>query len=148
NGTTYIPPFAYNVSTGFYGGGASLDPALNGSASAANATTTRFNNELNLTYDTKLSEQLLSTTQLGGSYQYQNEFYTLLNGRGLAPFIQSVDGASTILPNADRRTQFSISGAYLQQNFKYRDHLFLTGAVRVDQSTVFGEKNRTNVYFK
>jgi len=40
NGTTYIPPFAYNVSTGFYGGGPTLDPSLNGYASAANATTT------------------------------------------------------------------------------------------------------------
>jgi TonB-linked SusC/RagA family outer membrane protein len=148
NGTTYIPPFAYNVSTGFYGGGASLDPALNGYASAANATTTLFNNELNLTYDATLSDQLLSTTQVGGSYQYQNEFYSLLNGRGMAPFIQTVNGASTILPNNDMRSQFSISGAYLQQNFKYHDHLFVTGAVRVDQSTVFGEKNRTNVYFK
>ncbi|HMI03586.1 MAG TPA: SusC/RagA family TonB-linked outer membrane protein, partial [Pedobacter sp.] len=148
NGTTFIPPFAYNVSTGFYGGGPSLDPSLNGYASAANATATLFNHELNLTYDAKLSDVLLSTTQLGGSYQYEKNNYLLSNGRGLAPFIESVEGASTILPNADRRLQQSISGAYLQQNFKYKDHLFVTGAVRVDQSTVFGEKNRTKAYLK
>src|SRR5215217_201493 len=111
NGTTYIPPFAYNVSTGFYGGGAALDPALNGYASAANATTTLFNNEVNLTYDAKLAERLLSTTQLGGSYQYQKDMYSLLNGRGLAPFVQTVNGASTILPNNDIRAEQSISGA-------------------------------------
>jgi len=148
NGTTYIPPFAYNVSTGFYGGGAGLDPSLNGYASAANATSTLFNNELNFTYDSKITELLSSTTQLGGSYQYQKELYSLLNGRGLAPFVQVVNGASTILPNNDSRSEFSISGAYLQQNFKYKDHLFLTGAIRVDQSTVFGEENRTQYYPK
>lgn len=148
NGTTFIPPFAYNVSTGFYGGGATLDPSLNGYASAANATTTLFNNELNFTYDAKLTSELSSTTQLGGSYQYQKDLYSLLNGRGLAPFVETVNGASSILPNSDRRSEFSISGAYVQQNFKYKDHLFVTGAVRVDQSTVFGENNRSQVYLK
>lgn len=148
NGTTFIPPFAYNVSTGFWGGGPTLDPSLNGYASAANATTTLFNNELNFTYDSKISETLSSTTQLGGSYQYQKDLYGLLNGRGLAPFVQVVNGASTMLPNADSRSEFSISGAYLQQNFKYKDHLFVTGAIRVDQSTVFGEDNRTQFYPK
>lgn len=148
NGTTFIPPFAYNVSTGFYGGGPTLDPSLNGYASAANATTTLFNNELNFTYDAKISSLLSSTTQLGGSYQYQKDLYSLLNGRGLAPFVEVVNGASTILPNADSRSEFSISGAYLQQNFKYKDHLFVTGAIRIDQSTVFGEDNRTQFYPK
>ncbi|MFC3561479.1 SusC/RagA family TonB-linked outer membrane protein [Pedobacter jamesrossensis] len=148
NGTTFIPPFAYNVSTGFYGGGPTLDPSLNGYASAANATTTLFNNELNFTYDAKISDLLSSTTQLGGSYQYQKDLYSLLNGRGLAPFVEVVNGASTVLPNVDSRSEFSISGAYVQQNFKYKDHLFVTGAIRVDQSTVFGEDNRTQFYPK
>lgn len=148
NGTTLIPPFAYNVSTGFYGGGPTLDASLNGYASAANATSTLFNNELNATYDAKLSEGLLSTTQLGGSFQYQKDLYSLLNGRGLAPFIETVNGASTVLPNSDRRSEFTISGAYIQQNFKYKDHLFVTGALRVDESSVFGAKNRTQTYLK
>lgn len=148
NGTTFIPPFAYNVSTGFFGGGPTLDPSLNGYASAANATTTLFNNELNFTYDTKISDLLSSTTQLGGSYQYQKDLYSLLNGRGLAPFVEVVNGASTMLANVDSRSEFSISGAYLQQNFKYKDHLFVTGAIRVDQSTVFGENDRTQFYPK
>lgn len=148
NGTTFIPPFAYNVSTGFYGGGPTLDPTLNGYASAANATTTLFNNELNLTYDIKLNDNLSSTTQLGGSYQYQKDLYSLLNGRGLAPFVQTVNGASSALPNIDSRSELAISGAYLQQNFKYKDHLFVTGAIRLDQSSVFGDNVGVRKYFK
>ena len=37
---------------------------------------------------------------------------------------------------------------YAQQNFKYKDHLFVTGALRMDQSSVFGEDNRNQVYVK
>ncbi len=107
-----------------------------------------FNNELNFTYDAKITDNLLTTTQLGDSYQYQKDLYSLLNGRGLAPLVQSVNGASTILPNNDSRSEFAISGAYLQQNFKFKDHLFVTGAIRLDQSTVFGDNVGVRKYFK
>jgi hypothetical protein len=36
SGTTYIPPFAYNASPGFFGGGATLDPTQNGYSSVGN----------------------------------------------------------------------------------------------------------------
>ena len=45
NGTTFIPPFAYNVNTVFFGGGANLDPTLNGYSSAASNTSFLINNE-------------------------------------------------------------------------------------------------------
>jgi len=35
NGTTYIPPYAYNANPAFYGGGLTLDPTQNGYASAS-----------------------------------------------------------------------------------------------------------------
>jgi outer membrane receptor protein involved in Fe transport len=72
----------------------------------------------------------------------------LAQGRGLAPVVQSVSGATTILPPADERTELSISGIYLQQNFKYNNNLFITGAIRVDGSSVFGEDQRNQVYTK
>lgn len=148
NGTTYIPPFAYNVSTGFFGGGPSLDPSLNGYSSAASNTSFLINNEVNATYDASITSNIGSTSQVGYSYQYEKGRYALLNGRGLAPFVETVNGASTVLPGVDGRTEYSISGAYFQQNFKYKEHLFVTGAVRVDQSSVFGENQRTQTYLK
>ncbi len=148
NGTTFIPPFAYNVSTGFFGGGPTLDAALNGYSSAANFTSLLVNNELNANYDLKITNDLSSTSQLGYSLQYEKGRYSLLNGRGLAPFVETVNGASTVLPSVDNRTEFSINGAYFQQNFKYRDHFFVTGAVRVDESSVFGENQRSQTYLK
>lgn len=148
NGTTYIPPFAYNVNPDFYGGGASLDGTLNGYAGAATNNAFMFNNEFNATYQAKLSDLISSTTQVGYSFQYEKTRYGLINGKGLAPYIETVNGAATQLPSIDGRTELSVNGGYIQQNFKYKDHLFVTGALRVDQSSVFGPSNRTQEYLK
>ena len=148
NGSTYIPPFAYNVSDGFYGGGAALDPTRNGYASAANYNFFQINNELNATYQTKVTDDINSTTQIGYSQQYEKSAYSLLQGRGLAPFVQTVNGASTLLPGNDERSEISISGYYLQQNFNYKSLFYVTGAVRVDGSSVFGKDQRNQKYFK
>ena len=148
NGKTFIPPFAYPVNPGFYGGGLTLDPAQNGYASTANSNYFQINNEINATYQARISDDFSSTTQLGYSLQYEKSSYSLLQGRGLAPFVEVATGASTSLPGTDSRGELSVSGAYLQQNFKYRNHLFLTGAVRVDGSSVFGEDERNQVYVK
>lgn len=148
NGTTYMPPFAYNVSTAFFGGAATLDPTLNGYTSTGNNHFFQVNNELNATYQFNISSSIGSTTQLGYSVQYEKNRYSLLQGRGLAPFIETINGASTLLQSVDERSELSISGAYLQQNFRINNKLFLTGAVRLDGSSVFGEDERNQVYFK
>jgi TonB-linked SusC/RagA family outer membrane protein len=148
NGTTYMPPFAYNVNTAFFGGGPNLDPTQNGYASTGNDYFFQINNELNGTYQFNLSNDIASTTQVGYSVQYEKNRYSLLQGRGLSPFVQTVNGASTILPAVDDRSELSISGGYLQQNFKYKNQFFLTGAVRLDGSSVFGEDQRNQKYYK
>jgi TonB-linked SusC/RagA family outer membrane protein len=148
NGTTYMPPFAYNVSTAFFGGGATLDPTLNGYASTGNNVFFQVNNELNATYQFNISNSLGSTTQVGYSVQYEKNRYSLLQGRGLSPFVQTVNGASTALPSVDDRSEISVSGGYIQQNFRWKNRLFLTGAVRLDGSSVFGEDQRNQVYTK
>lgn len=148
NGNTFIPPFAYNVSPAFYGGGATLDPSQNGYASKANNSSFQINNEINATYEAKISDALSSTSQLGYSLQYEKSSYTLLQGRGLAPFVETVNSASTPILGVDGRGELSISGAYLQQNFKFQDYIFVTGAVRMDGSSVFGKDQRNQVYLK
>jgi outer membrane receptor protein involved in Fe transport len=151
-GTTFVPPFTYNVSTAFLGGGAPGTPqfveSLNGYASAASNNFFQVNHDLSGNYSFNLAKNLGSVTQVGYSVQYERQNYVLAQGRGLAPVVQSVSGATTILPPADERTELSISGVYLQQNFKYNNNLFITGAIRVDGSSVFGEDQRNQVYTK
>jgi len=148
NGTTYIPPFAYNVSTAFWGGGPTLDATQNGYASAATDNFFAINHDLNATYNRDITKDINSVTQVGFSQQYEKNNYVLFQGRGLAPFVQTVNGASTPIPGTDDRSEISVSGEFIQQNFKYRNQLFLTGAVRVDGSSVFGENQRNQVYAK
>ncbi len=148
NGTTYMPPFAYNVNTAFFGGAASLDPTLNGYASTGNDYFFQINNELNGTYQFNITQDIASITQVGYSVQYEKNRYSLLQGRGLSPFVQTVNGASTLLPSTDDRSELSVSGEYIQQNFKFKNQFFITGAVRRDGSSVFGENERNQIYFK
>lgn len=148
NGTTYIPPYAYNVNTAFFGGGSTLDPTQNGYSSTGNNSFFAINHDINATYNIDITKDLNSVTQVGFSQQYEKNNYSLLQGRGLAPFVQTVNGASTILPGVDDRSEISISGAYVQQNFKYRNQFFVTGAVRVDGSSVFGKDQRNQTYYK
>ena len=147
-GTTFIPPYSYNVSDAFFGGGAGLDPTRNGYSSAATSNFFQVNSDINATYNLNINPNLSSTTQLGYSYQYERNRYILLQGRGLAPFVETVNGASTILPGADERSELSIAGTFLQQNFKFKDYFFVTGAVRLDGSSVFGKNQRNQVYTK
>ena len=95
NGTTYMPPFAYNVNTAFFGGGTTLDPTLNGYASTGNDYFYQINNELNGTYQFNINSDIGSTTQVGYSVQYEKNRYALLQGRGLSPFVQTVNGVQS-----------------------------------------------------
>ncbi|MEO6538305.1 MAG: SusC/RagA family TonB-linked outer membrane protein [Ferruginibacter sp.] len=147
-GETFIPPFAYNVSDGFFGGGAALDPTRNGYASAATDNFFQINNEINGTYQFNITSDIGSTTQVGYSVQYEKNNYLLAQGRGLAPFVKTVNGASTIIQGADERSELSVSGYYAQENLKFRNILFLTGAIRVDGSSVFGPDQRNQKYAK
>lgn len=147
-GTTFIPPYAYNVSPAFWGGGFPINETQNGYAGAANNTFFQINNDLSANYEANITSDLISVTQVGYSIQYERNEYLLAHGRGLAPVVQTVSGASTILAPVDERSEISISGTYLQQNFKFRNNLFLTGAIRVDGSSVFGKDQRNQVYTK
>jgi TonB-linked SusC/RagA family outer membrane protein len=147
-GTTYMPPYTYNASPAFWGGGISIDPTLNGYSSIGNNQQFLINHELNGTLNKRISDNLQSTTQIGYSLQYEKGVFSVLQGRGMAPLVQTVQGASTVLPGSDQRSEISISGAYIQQNFKFKNRLFLTGAARLDGSSVFGVEQRNQLYLK
>jgi TonB-linked SusC/RagA family outer membrane protein len=148
NGTTYIPPFAYNASPGFFGGGPTLDPTQNGYSSVGNNNFFQINHDLTGNYTVDITKDFNSTTQVGFSQQYEKSNYALIQGRGFAPFIETVNGASTPLPGVDDRSEISISGLYIQQNFKIKNQFFLTGALRRDASSVFGANQRNQIYSK
>ena len=130
------------------GGGVSFDVAFADNSDTSNTIYSAITHELDGTYQFNINSSIASTTQVGYSVQYEKNRYSLIQGRGLAPAIQTINGASTALPSVDDRSEVSVSGAYLQQNFKIKNKLFLTGAIRLDGSSVFGEDQRNQVFYK
>ncbi|WP_201783275.1 TonB-dependent receptor plug domain-containing protein [Hymenobacter sp. AT01-02] len=132
-GTAFIPP---GNTTPSYGAGYSR---------RADRTAYLVNQDLTLSYRRDLAEWLTSTTTAGGTLQYDQAVSTGLLATQLAPLIEIISG--TIVP-AEARQERVIRGAFVQQTFGLGNRLFLTGAARVDASSVFGPSNRTQFYPK
>lgn len=148
-GTTFMPPYAYNVASGNFGGGPALLTNENGYASSAASTFFGINHDLNATYTANINKDWTSVTQVGFSQNYEKQDFVMFQGRGiLLNSTQTVSSAATVLPGADGRGELSIWGSFIQQNFKYRNHLFITGAIRRDGSSLFSGTQRNQTYAK
>jgi hypothetical protein len=85
----------------------------------------------------------------GTNYQYQRADFQRANGEGLAPFIETVSGAtSTTVTAAYALDQFSLSGYFGQATFGYKNLAFVTGAIRSDKSSKFSPSEANQTYPK
>ncbi|HPI00054.1 MAG TPA: SusC/RagA family TonB-linked outer membrane protein, partial [Chitinophagaceae bacterium] len=131
-GQTLIPPYAYEVAQSSFGGSTKdnpTEPTLNGYASTATNNFFQINNDVNITYQLDITKDINSTTQVGYTVQYEKNLYSSIQGRGIPLFLQTVNTASTPLLSSDSRNEISVSGAFVQQNFKFKNQFFLTGAL-------------------
>ncbi|MEX0314051.1 MAG: SusC/RagA family TonB-linked outer membrane protein [Allomuricauda sp.] len=118
-----------------------------GSASTSTISTKLFNSDLNATFDKMINQNLKSTTTAGFSWQADENVRRSISGTGLALGVRTTDGAASITTNAIRQKR-TFWGGFLQQTFGYDNKLFLTGAIRLDGSSVFGEDERNQFYPK
>ncbi len=87
----------------------------------------------------RLASSLMATTSVGG--QFYRRQVTTLQSRG---FDFPGPGASTVSATArDRITEHALLttstlGMYVQEQLAWRNRLFLTGAVRIDNNSAFG----------
>ncbi|MDX1408915.1 MAG: TonB-dependent receptor, partial [Saprospiraceae bacterium] len=133
NGTTYVP-----IGT---------TTRTLGEARTSTIASTKLNNDLNAAYETDLTDKISSTTAAGYTLQYDKNAVTTIFGSTLALGVQTTDGAGTISTN-EFRSERSIWGGYLQETIGFNNKLFLTGAVRIDGSSVFGADERNQLYPK
>lgn len=138
---------AYNQSgTSFIPVG-NTSPNATGFASRAEANVSQFNNDLNISYNANLTRNITSTTVVGGTWQ-QERFERLgLASDRLAPTVKVASGG-TIIGQSDSRSEVSYWGAFAQETFGIADRLFLTGAIRLDGASVFGEDDRNQLFGK
>lgn len=107
----------------------------------------KVNNDINARYTFDITDDIISTTSAGYSLQYEKYQILSLSAENMIPSVESTN-AGTVTDRNDYTAEKSIRGYYLQQTLGFQDKLFLTGAIRVDESSVFGEDERQQMYPK
>lgn len=105
------------------------------------------NQSLTANYFWDINSKIKSTTTIGGSSQYER-FKTLsITANNLSPLVKSTNGGS-VSGRSDFLTERSFRGGFLQETLGFSDKLFVTGAIRIDAASTFGEDSRTQTYLK
>ncbi|PSR15055.1 MAG: SusC/RagA family TonB-linked outer membrane protein [Bacteroidetes bacterium] len=139
-GNTFIRPYPY----------AGVNPSFfnDGYAASASNQVFQMNHDINAAYTTAISSSLTSTTQAGFSSQFAKNQFVRADGRALAPFVETVNGAATPFAPFSSIARLQIWGYYLQQTFSLNDRLFLTLAGRFDGASSFSPDNRNQFFPK
>jgi TonB-linked SusC/RagA family outer membrane protein len=115
--------------------------------------TLRHNNFLTVDYNGTakfaMTQSVASTSSLGWQF-YRTELNTSsLGGFGFpAAGVETVSAAANQVASTQTQNLNTTIGAYGQQMFAWHDRLFLTGALRVDNNSAFGESFKWVTYPK
>ncbi|WP_028296368.1 SusC/RagA family TonB-linked outer membrane protein [Olivibacter sitiensis] len=138
---------ATQIGTGYIPVGNTTPTYDGGYSRRADQTTYLLNNDLNIAYEKQVNGWLKSSTGLGATYQVEKIYSTNLTATQLGLIGQTIDNGATIVAS-ENRSDINIFGAFVQQTFGIRDKLFVTGALRYDESSVFGSEDRAQFYPK
>ena len=114
----------------------------------ADLNRTLFNAGMTARYKTSFSDGLESTTLVGFDVQNERSTTFAVSTRDLTLGVGTIVSGNDPSPPGEFRSETNILGAFAQETIGIQDQLFLTGAARVDGSSVFGEDNRWNIYPK
>jgi len=96
-----------------------------------------------------LTSSLSSATSIGGQLVRKQLKTSVLSGIQFpAPGVETVSGTTTKSTPSQSLTVNTTVGGYLQQRFGWNDRIFVTGAVRVDNNSAFGEDFKWVTYPK
>jgi TonB-linked SusC/RagA family outer membrane protein len=95
----------------------------------------------------KLSPALGSKTSVGGQFYRDYATGTFTTGRGLPAGSETVTGAGSTEAR-DTTVESRSLGTYVEQEFAIKERLYVTGALRFDDNSAFGENFDATVYPK
>ena len=98
-----------------------------------------YTNNLNATASYGLASDLTAQTSVGAQYVAERVRGTQAFGEGLAGGTGSVGGTTSGFAVAAQNSDVITIGGYLQQQLAWRDRVFLSGAVRGDDNSAFGQ---------
>jgi len=118
-----------------------------GIASDNRWTTWKYTADLGANAAYKITSQIGGKTAVGVQYNQDVGRYTYNTGTILPPGGETFTGAAN-KTSSEGTLEWRTLGSYIEQQFSYKDRLYLIGAVRVDQNSAFGSQNRSATYPK
>jgi len=101
---------------------------------------THYTADYGASVQVSLLPALVSTTSVGWQFYQKRLVTTQANGTGFpGPGVETVSATAARTTTEDHLTNTMV-GAFAQQQFGWRNRLFITGAVRVDNNSAFGDK--------
>ena len=105
--------------------------------------------DYNGTVKVNLTPSLTSASSLGGQYYRSALHQSFLGGIDFpGPGITTVSGTATAIQSTQGDTVNTTIGGYGQEEFGWNNRLFLTGALRVDNNSAFGDQFKWITYPK
>jgi TonB-linked SusC/RagA family outer membrane protein len=134
------------IGTGYIPVGNTTPSYNTGYSRRADRTTYLLNNDINISYRTKINDWLESTSGVGATAQSEKVYQTAITATLLGPIGQTINNGVAV--PTEFRSDINIMGAFAQQTFGILNKIYITGAARYDVSSVFGEKFRGQFYPK
>ena len=110
-------------------------------------TSTKTTADVGATATFDLTSRIESKTSVGGQFIRDRLDGTLNTANVFPPGITRID-AGAIKTSGERTIETNTLGQYVEQQFGLDRRLYVTGAVRYDQNSAFGRKNRSALYPK
>lgn len=110
-------------------------------------TSYKYSVDVNGTATFDVTPHITSKTSLGVQYNRDELAATFNSAFVFPPGGRTIDAGSS-RTSSEETTETVTRGSYLEQQFGWRDRLFVTGALRVDQNSAFGQESRSAVYPK
>jgi TonB-linked SusC/RagA family outer membrane protein len=121
--------------------------SLNGVRDNTKVNTSLETLDLGATSELEIASGLTSRSSIGVQYSRRAVLSNKAAAQQLTPGSESVAGGAVLL-TGEGTEQSVVAGTYFEETVGFRDRVFLTGAVRVDGSSAFGEGFRAALYPK
>ncbi|HET8654196.1 MAG TPA: SusC/RagA family TonB-linked outer membrane protein [Longimicrobiaceae bacterium] len=86
-----------------------------------------------------IASDLTGATSIGGQYRRESRAHSFAYGQGLLPGTKSLNAASHLFQIGETNRDTKLAGAFVQQQLTWRDLLYVTGAIRGDDNSNFGQ---------
>lgn len=117
-----------------------------GSSTSVNRRSLLINNDVVANYSYSVGAALRMTSSAGMNHTYQEAQNLNLSASDLTPLTELVRGA--VMSASEAMVETATLGFFAQQQAAWKGRLFLTGALRFDASSTFGEDERWQWYPK